>query len=134
MSAIYNDGTVQYGARTWIIHESDGATPRGTYECDNISVNRPTKSIDRTNQLGEPSGSVGVADFVTGSATIQLAASTSKEPQAGDKIICDGETGFNVNIDTGIGDETFYVTSVARAESKDAERKITINFKKAYGA
>lgn len=135
MSATYNDGTVQYGARTWVVHHYPESveTARGTYDCDNISINRPTKSIDRTNQLGEPTGSVGIADFVTGTATFQLASSSTAEPRNGDKIICDGEAGHNANIDSGIGDETFYITSVSRAESKDAEKKFNVSFKKAYG-
>lgn len=135
MSAVYNDGTVQYGAREWIVHYMDGSTPteRDTYACDNININRPTKAIDRTNQLGEPSGSVGVADFVTGTATLQLDSGSAVKPQLGDRIICDGETGFNANLDTAIGDETFFITSVTHAESKDAEIKINISFKKKYG-
>lgn len=135
MSAVYNDGTVQYGSRSWIIHYMVDTTPteRDTYVCDNITINRPTKAIDRTNQLGDPSGSVGVADFVTGTATLQLDSSSAVKPQLGDRIICDGETGFNANLDSGVGDETFFVTSVTQAESKDSEIKINISFKKKYG-
>lgn len=130
MAAIYNDGTVVYGSRSWAIKQNDGTTARGTYVCDTISISRPTKAIDRTNQLGEPSGSVGIADFVTGSATLQFSSTAVTEPRSGDKIICNGTT--NAVLDSGIGTETFYITSVSRAESKDAETKLTINFKKSY--
>lgn len=134
MAAVYNDGTVQYGSRSWVIHASLGPpVERGTYVCDNITINRPTKAVDRTNQLGEPSGSVGIADFVTGSATVQLVDSNAKEPQCGDRIICDGEIGYNVNLDATIGDESFFITSANRVEVKDAEIKINITFKKKYG-
>jgi hypothetical protein len=134
MAALYNDGTVQYGSRQWIVHQPNGSTERDTYMCDNITINRPTKAVDRTNQLGEPSGSVGIADFVTGSATLQLDSGTAVEPCLGDRIICDGEVGYNANLDAGIGDEKFYITSVSRAEVKDGEIKINITFKKQYGA
>lgn len=116
MAAVYNDGTVNYGTRVLTI-----ATV--AYVSDNVSVNRPTKAIDRTNALGEPSGSVGVADFITGSATVQL-TTDGVEPE-------NGQT-FTETFDTSTGAETFYVTSVSRAESKDAEKKVTINFKKKY--
>ncbi len=131
MAATYNDGTVQYGARTWVIRLPDALTERDTYEADNITINRPTKSIDRTNHLGEPTGSVGVADFVTGSASLQLDADAAKEPLNGDLIICDGTVNDHM---IGTTDETFFVTSVSRTETKDGEKKVNITFKKKYGA
>lgn len=119
MAAVYNDGTIQYATRVLTINSV-------AYVADSVSVNRPTKAIDRTNQLGEPSGSVGVADFVTGTATVQLAADDTVEPE-------NGQT-FASTFDATIGAETFYVTNVGRAESKDSEKKVTISFKKKYNA
>lgn len=113
----YNDGTVQYGSRVFTINSV-------AYVADNISVNRPTKEIERTNQIGEPSGSVGVAGFVSGSATLQLASGATVEPTAGQT--------FAVTFDSGIGAETFFVTSPSRAETKDGEIKLNITFKKKY--
>ena len=77
MAAQFNDGTVQYGSRVWLIKQANGTTTRDTFVADNISVNRPTKAIKRTQELGEPSGSVGVADFVEGSATLQIASGST---------------------------------------------------------
>ena len=117
MAAIYNDGTIVYGSRVLTINSV-------AYVADNLTISRPTKSVDRTNDLGEPSGSVGIADFVTGSATVQMASSSVVEPENG--------TSFTDTFDTTIGAETFYVTSCTRNESKDAEKKCSINFKKKY--
>ncbi len=117
MAPAYNDGTVQYGSRVLTINAV-------AYAADNININRPTKAVDRTNQLGEPSGSVGIADFVTGSATLQLAADATAEPTNG--------LTFTVTFDAGIGAETFYLSSVSRAEVKDGEKKINVTFKKKY--
>lgn len=130
MSAAYNDGTVQYGSRIWIVKASDGSTAHDTYVADNISVNRPTKPLKRTNELGEPSGSVGVPDFVEGSAVFQLASSSTKEPLNGCQIICN--TTVNAQLDSGIGSETFFISHVSRAETKDGEKKFNINFIKKY--
>lgn len=142
MSALYNDGTVQYGSRAWYILQSDGTSLRDAdpYVMDNITINRATKSIDRTNQLGEPSGSVGIADFVTGSATAQLGDGTMQEPRLGDRIFCTEvlnpvpASGLNVQLDTGgVGiAERFYITSVTRNETRDAEKKFNLTFKKQY--
>jgi hypothetical protein len=117
MAATYNDGTVQYGSRSLTINAV-------AYVADNITVNRPSKAVDRTNNLGEPTGSVGIADFVTGSCTLQLAADATAEPTNG--------LTFATTFDSGIGSETFYLTSVSRAEVKDGEKKINVTFKKKY--
>lgn len=115
MSAQYNDGTVQYGSRVLTINAV-------TYVADNISVTRPTKEIERSNEIGEPSGSVGVPGFVNGSATLQLASGSTAEPQGG--------MTFTVTFDSAIGAETFYVTGPGRVENKEGEKKINITFKK----
>lgn len=122
-SPTYNDGTVQYGSRVLTVLDASSVT-YGTYVADNITINRPTKAVDRTNEIGEPSGSVGIADFVTGSATIQLASSSTKEPIAGYTV--------TMTLDSTIGSETFFITSINRAESKDAEKKFNITLKKKY--
>lgn len=136
MSALYNDGTVQYGSRALVIRQSNGSTLRGAaggYVCDNITVNRPSKAVDHTNELGEPTGSVGIADFVTGTLTAQLADDTTPEIQTGDRIYCDASVGNNTPLDGAIN-EKFFVTSVGRALTKDGEVKLNVSFKKQYGA
>jgi hypothetical protein len=120
-SPTYNDGTVQYGSKVLAILKPD-ASSRGNYVADNINVNRPTKAVDRTNEIGEPSGSVGIRDFETGSATIQLASSTAKLPINGDT--------FAVTFDTDTGSETWFLTSIGTAYQKDGETKVNITFKK----
>ena len=117
MTAQFNDGTVQYGSRVLTINAV-------AYVADNISVNRPSKTIKRTNELGEPSGSVGVPDFVEGSATLQLATGSTVEPPAGQT--------FAATFDSVIGAETFFVMSPGRVEQKDSEKKINITFIKKY--
>lgn len=113
----WNDGTVQYASRVLTINGV-------AYVADNITVNRPTKKIERTNEIGEPSGSVGVAGFVTGSATLQKASSSTAEPQGGYT--------FAVTFDATIGAETFFVSSPGRTENKDAELKFNVTFEKKY--
>lgn len=130
MSAAYNDGTVQYGSRVIVLKDADGSTTFDTYVADNINVRRPTKLIKRTNEIGEPSGSVGVPDFIEGSATFQLATSSTKEPVAGKKVICDNA--INAYLDTTIGSETFFIHSVERVEGKDNEKKFNVSLIKKY--
>jgi len=117
MAAVSNDGSVQYGSRTVQIPASTG----DTFVADNIECNRPTNTIEQTDEIGEPSGQVLVAGFVTGSAQLQMIASTDA-PVLGEE--------FAVTFDATIGSETFIVSSVSQPETKDGEKKCNIEFRK----
>jgi hypothetical protein len=117
MSEKWNDGAIPYGSRVVTISTV-------TYVANNIRVRRPTKQIKRTNELDEPSGSVGVEDFVEGSAELQLATSSTAEPQNG--------MTFDLTLDATIGEETFILSEVERPEEKSADKKLNVNFIKQY--
>lgn len=122
MSAFKNDNTVQYGSRVLTIGSADGGTGGTTYVADNITVTRGAKTIERTNEIDEPSGQVSYATFVTGSATLQLASGSTAVPIQGWE--------FTATFVASIGAEEFYIDSVTQPESKDAEKKINITFRK----
>lgn len=119
MAAIANDGTVQYGSRTLQIPASTG----DTFVADNIEISRPSKVIEQTDQLDEPSGQVIVDDFVTGTAQLQYIASTAP-PQKGEE--------FTDTFDSDIGSETFIVQERTDTEDKGSEKKCNITFRKKY--
>lgn len=133
----WNDNTVQYGSRIWFVsNHGSPNTAFDTYVADNITVNRPTNIVRRTDQIGEPSGSVGINGFVEGNCTLQLSSGSTKEPTPGLDIACTGGAIANVSnvvLDSTIGTETFVISSVSRAEVKDAEKKFHVNFIKRYG-
>src|SRR6056300_1323111 len=117
MAAVSNDGSVQYGSRTIQIPASTG----DTFVADNVEVTRGTNVIEQTDQLGEPSGQVIVDAFVTGTAQIQMIASTDP-PLLGEE--------FAETFVTSIGSETFIVSEVGQPETKDGEKKVNISFRK----
>lgn len=114
MAAIYNDGSAAYGSRLIALSIT------GSVVAENISIDRPTKIIAVENEIGEPSKQVVIADFVTGSATVQI---VSAVPPA------NGET-FPATFSTAIGAETFIVTSVSQPEEQAGLKKSTIQFRK----
>jgi len=122
MSAFKNDNTVQYGSRVLTIGAADGGAGGVAYVADNITIERPAKTIERTNEIDEPSGQVSYATFVTGSATLQLASGSTVVPQQGYE--------FASTFVTAIGSEEFYIDSISQPEVKDAEKKINITFRK----
>ena len=137
MAAFRNDGTVQYGSMVLSIGTLVAGSPPtitgGTtvsYVADNVEISRPGKTIERTNELDEPSGQISYAGFVTGSATLQLATSAILAPGLG--------KGFTLSVyDTdasgAVDAEFFFIDSISTPFAKDGERKVNITFRKIYG-
>jgi hypothetical protein len=109
MAAFYNDGSVPYGSVTLSINSI-------TYIADNIADNEPGKVIERTNHIDEPSGWVGVPGFIVGSATLQLATSSTTAPTRG--------------VTFAYGGSSWAVTDVDKPKEKACDWKVNINFRK----
>lgn len=116
MALPYLDGSVAYGARTLVIPTTTG----DTFVADSFEVTRPTNVIERTTELGAPSGFVVVAGFVTGTATLQLPTTTpaTAPPALGEVFEVDAEE--------------FVVTEVSQPETKDGLKTCNIAFRKTY--
>ncbi len=95
-----------------------------TYIADQIEVNRPSKTIERTSEIDEPNGQVSYATFITGTATLQLATGSVIIPVQGST--------FASTFVASVGSETFYLSDIGQPESKDAEKKVHISFRKKY--
>lgn len=128
MSAFKNDQTIPYGSEALSIGTlvpGSPATISGgvSYIADNMTFETPAKTIERTNELDEPTGQVSYIGFVTGSATLQLATTSTAVPTQGQHFLSNNRTGTN---------EVYYIESLSQPFSKDAETKVNINFRKAY--
>ena len=117
MAATWNDGTMVYGSTTLSINSV-------TYVAENVTITRAATVIEQRNELNEPSKSVGVADWVKGTATLQCAAAATAEPLAG--------LTFSKNWGGGTGTENFIVTECGRALSQGEAVKFSVSFIKAY--
>ena len=76
MAALWNDGAIPFGCPTLTINSV-------VYVAENLSFDNPSVVVQRRNEVNEPSGSYGVQDFVTGSATLQKAATGTAVPTPG---------------------------------------------------
>ena len=120
---IKTDGTVPSGSRVITF----GVTPNTvSYIADNFSVAQPSAFLDQRDQYNEPIGGVLLADFVTGSATLQLASSSTKLPALGAEF----QTWIDDSVPATL--TTFYVTEVSKPEERASLKKCTINFRKKY--
>lgn len=122
MSAFKNDSSVQYGSRVLTIGSADGGAGGVAYVADNITIERGAKTIERTNEIDEPSGQVSYPTFVSGSATLQLASGSTVVPQQGYE--------FASTFITALGSEEFYIETISQPFTKDGETKVNINFRK----
>lgn len=117
--ALINDGTVQYGSRVLTINSV-------SYIAEQIEVRRPTVIIERRSELNAPNGQVQTDDFVTGTATLQLASGSIVIPENG--------LTFSTTFVTAIGAETFFLSEIGQPESQGDAKKVTISFRKKYNA
>lgn len=117
MPEAWNDGSIPFGSVTLTINSV-------AYIAESYTPTRPTAVIERRNAVNEPSGSVGVADFVTGSAVLQKAATSTAMPTPG--------MTFQHTEDSTVGAETFYITEVSQAKSQGEATKFNISFRKKY--
>lgn len=117
MAATWNDTSIPYGSPTLSV---GGAN----YISESFEVNRPTQQIQRRNGDNEPSGSVGIADFVTGTATLQKITTGTALPLIG--------LTFAYTDDATVGAETFFITEVSQPRSQGDATKFNISFQKKY--
>lgn len=114
---LINDGTVQQGSRVLSIDSV-------SYIAENIEVTRPTQIVERRSELGAPNGQAQIDDFVTGTATLQLATGATVIPENGDT--------FATTFVTAIGSETFFLSEVGQPETQGEAKKVNISFRKKY--
>lgn len=114
----FNDGSIPYGSRTETF--SRGGVSLGVYVLENVTITKPTKILKRMDQIGGPSGSVGVPEHPEGSATVQLATSATKILRAGDV--------FTDTFDADLGAETWIVHSPDQPETQDGIKKMGVKF------
>jgi hypothetical protein len=128
MSAFKNDGSVKYGAEVLTIGTLvPGGTPSISggvaYIADSLSFNTPGKVIEQNNEIGEPGGWVGVTGFITGSAQVQYATTSTAAPVQGQHFITSSRSGTA---------EVYCITDVDQPLTSDGEAKVNISYRKCY--
>lgn len=119
---------------------NDGSLPTGSlvltinsvaYVAEDISYNPGnSQMIERRDQLNEPSGCRYLKDFCDGTATLQLAtSSTAIPPTASDSTNGGVATFTGVDIGEGTG-VTYIVHQVGNVFRQGDIRKVNISFRK----
>ncbi len=110
---IYQDGTYPSGAPTLTINSV-------TYICDAFSLDDSANVVDITNGSGEHAGALAFKGKTTGSATLQLASSSTAVPTT---AAHSSTTGVFTH-DT----KTYFITSVSKPKPKEGNWTVSINF------
>jgi hypothetical protein len=118
-----NDGSIPYGSQVLTLLATTTATTGTAYIADNIDFSDPSKEINRTNQVDEPSGSVNYDDFQRATATLQLATTTTPLPTKG----------HVAQITVGAGETLwFFVYDRTAPKNKGEDHKCNVTFKRLY--
>lgn len=119
----YIDGTVPYGAQAVTLYTT-AITPYSAV-AEAISFETPSHIIEQMDALGNPTGQAVIEVFGTGTATIQLATTSSPLPKIGTTF-----TGVH-NDGTTSG---FVVSQVGEPQAQYEYRKVTVNLRKRYNS
>jgi len=85
------------------------------YIANSFSTSTGLQVIDRQDDLGAPNGAIGIRQPITGSASLQLATTSTSYPAAGDQ--------FTAN------SVTFFITEVSKPESQNGFKMVDITFR-----
>lgn len=118
LATTVSDGTLAYGTGSAITINSVA------YIAEDIDVRYPTNWIVTKNSLGVPNKQVGIADIPTGTATLQLLASSTAQPP----LL--GAT-FTMTPAGGVA-TLWWVTEVGAKQVSDGETKFNIAFRYAF--
>src|SRR5262245_47732026 len=119
--ATYNDGSVPFGSRSEDIKRGVGGTDVGTYIFENISIKRPRRVIERSDEIGQPNGYVIIPGFVTATSVLQIPTEDANPPQIGDW--------FEDTFDTDIGQERYVIAEVDRPLAQHDYHKCNITLR-----
>ncbi len=126
---LHNFGSVVLSIGTFTAGGSPSISSGVSYVADNFTINRPSKTVEQSNQIDTPSGQLSYDTFITGSAQVQLAAAATLAPlkyKAFELQIYDTDNDGDITSDK----EWFYIDSVETPFTKDQEVKVNITFRK----
>jgi len=89
------------------------------YIANSFSTSSSLQVIDRQDELGAPNGAVGIRQPITGSASLQLATSSTAIPDPGDS--------FTLAVDSVA--VTFFITERSMPESQNGFKMVDISFR-----
>lgn len=121
MAAFINDGGIPYGSQVITLKATTAATTGTDYIADSVDFSDPSKEINRTNQIDEPTGSVNYNDFQRATATLQFATTSTDTPIKGYVAALarnDGTTAW------------YFVFDVSEPQAKGEDHKCNVTFKK----
>ncbi len=124
IDGLHNFGSVEL---TIGLFSNSAITGGVAYIADDFTINRPSKVVEQTQQLDRPNGQRLYATFVTGSATLQLAAAATLTPvlfKAFSVTVYDTDEGGAKDV------EWFVISEVGQPFQKDQETKVPISFRK----
>jgi len=115
----YNDpSTIPFGSQVLTINGT-------TFVAENIGFSQPSTTVERRDEDGDPSGQVTVAGFDNGTATLQLATTSTVPPTIGALFTLTRNGGATV---------ACYISEVGEPQDQLDIRKLNVSFRRRYGS
>lgn len=105
----YQDGTFPSGCQTITINGV-------TYKCNSFPHNKPARTVNITDNVGDPSGALSFKEPYNGTAELQFAASSTAEPTTAAENSTTGTFVATIN-NTNVN---CFITAVSINKTKDA--------------
>ncbi|MDB6022932.1 MAG: hypothetical protein JWQ04_2789 [Pedosphaera sp.] len=120
----YNDGGVPYGSFSITTWMRKTVALTGAYILENFNVKRPTKVVERPDQIGGPNGFALVNAQETATGVSQVATSNTNRLQRGDF--------FTLTVDANIGAEKWVIQDLDDPYEMNGYYKQNLTLRKAY--
>lgn len=125
-SQAYLDSAIPYGGRIVSVKSGGGAgSAIGSYKAESITINRPTKTVERPDEVGGPNGFAVVNAQETGSCVLQIDAG-AECPKNGYWF---SET---FDLKSGASAETWVINSVGQPFEMQGYFKVNCNLIRAH--
>lgn len=114
----YNDVNIPVGAQILTIASV-------TFVAENISFTQPSTVLERRDEDGDPSGQVFIAGFDNGTATLQLATTSTVPPAIGATFTLTRNGGATIGC---------VISEVGEPQDQMDIRKINVSFRRRYAS
>ena len=122
-SSIFNDNQIPFGSRFEFIGSPPGAN---LFSVENITLNYPTKTVERSDPIGKPYGFVLVKGQPTGSCTIQISTEGNAAAVGGGQTTMPALGDYMVD-NFKDANEKWVISSLGAPYEQNGYRKVNAN-------
>jgi len=122
MDSVFNDNSLSFGSRF-----EKFVTANAIYSVEGITLNYPTKTIEKSDPIGQPYGFVLVKGQPTGSCVIQVSVEGGGPPAVGGNVTTMPANGDYFIDNFKSANEKWVISSLGVPYEQNGYRKVNAN-------